>query len=71
MASAIDRDDAIFAAANSGPWTSYKELLTDDAWTRDKSVPANRTQLSETKSFEDAFANAFFRFSHYGKTNTA
>jgi hypothetical protein len=53
----------------------YKALLTNDAWTMlRKSVPANHTQLSEgsgTKSFEDAFANAFFHFSHYGKANDA
>ena len=53
----------------------YKALLTDDAWTSlRKSVPANRTQLSEesgTETFEDAFANAFFHFSHYGKANDA
>jgi hypothetical protein len=49
----------------------YKALLTDEAWeTLRHSTPANRAQLSEnsaTKTFEDAFANAYLHFSHYGK----
>jgi hypothetical protein len=53
----------------------YKALLTNDAWAKlRRSVPANRARLSEdsaTKTFEDAFANAFFHFSHYGKANDA
>lgn len=51
----------------------YKALLTDDAWEAlRQSVPINRTNLSKesgTKSFEDAFAGAYFHFSHYGKAN--
>jgi hypothetical protein len=51
----------------------YKELLTDDAWNvLRRSVPANRVDLSEesaTRTFEDAFADAYFHFSHYGKAN--
>ena len=51
----------------------YKALLTDAAWGRlRKSVPANGTDLtaeSAQKTFEDAFANAYLHFSHYGKAN--
>ncbi|KAF8512928.1 hypothetical protein BU17DRAFT_95797 [Hysterangium stoloniferum] len=51
----------------------YKALLTDDAW-KDlrQSIPANRTRLSLTsasKTFEDAFEDAYFHFSHYAKAN--
>jgi hypothetical protein len=51
----------------------YKALLTDVAWeSLRQSVPANGTRLSEVSAgmtFEDAFANAYFHFSHYGKAN--
>jgi hypothetical protein len=51
----------------------YQNLLTDEAWqTLRRSVPANRARLSEesgTKTFEEAFAGAYFHFSHYGKAN--
>lgn len=53
----------------------YKALLTDAAWeTLHRSTPANRTQLSSvsaTKTFEDAFADAYLHFSHYAKANDA
>jgi len=53
----------------------YKALLTDEAWEDLRlSVPANCTQLSEasaTKTFEEAFASAYFHFSHYAKANDA
>ena len=51
----------------------YKALLTEDAWDiLRQSVPANRARLSDdsaTRTFEDAFKNAYFHFSHYGKAN--
>ena len=51
----------------------YKALLTKDAWeTLSQSIPANHARLSEgsaTKTFEDAFKDAYFHFSHYGKAN--
>lgn len=51
----------------------YKALLTDTAWnTLCKSKPANRSELSHNsgnKTFEQAFQNAYFHFSHYGKAN--
>jgi hypothetical protein len=53
----------------------YKALLTDEAWkTLRSSVPANRTKLSTdsaNKTFERAFAHAYFHFSHYAKANDA
>ena len=53
----------------------YKALLTDEAWNKLRtSVPANRKQLtaaSGKKTFEEAFKNAYFHFSHYGKANDA
>jgi len=51
----------------------YKALLTDEAWEVVRvSQPANRSNLTlETKSktFEEAFADAYFHFSHYGKAS--
>jgi hypothetical protein len=51
----------------------YKALLTKDAWeTLRRSIPANRARLSvdsATTTFEDAFKDAYFHFSHYGKAN--
>jgi hypothetical protein len=51
----------------------YKALLTDEAWqTLSQSTPANWVRLSDnsaTKTFEKAFANAYFHFSHFGKAN--
>jgi hypothetical protein len=51
----------------------YKAFLTDKAWEAlRKSVPANRARLSDNsakKTFEDAFQDAYFHFSHYGKAN--
>jgi len=51
----------------------YKAFLTDEAWEAlRQSVPANRAWLSNnsaTKTFEDAFQDAYFHFSHYGKAN--
>jgi hypothetical protein len=51
----------------------YKALLTKEAWeTLRRSIPANRAELcqgSATRNFEDAFENAYFHFSHYGKAN--
>jgi hypothetical protein len=51
----------------------YKAFLTDKAWEAlRQSVPANRVRLSDnsaTKTFEDAFQDAYFHFSHYGKAN--
>ena len=51
----------------------YKALLTDEAWEiLRQSTPANPAQLSEdsaTKTFEDAFQDAYFHFSYYGKAN--
>jgi hypothetical protein len=53
----------------------YKALLTDDAWEILRlSVPANHTRLgraSAGKTFEKAFATAYFHFSHYAKANDA
>ncbi|KAM6495131.1 hypothetical protein JOM56_009754 [Amanita muscaria] len=53
----------------------YQALLTDDAWESLRySKPANGKRLSEAsaaKTFEDAFASAYFHFSHYGKANDA
>jgi hypothetical protein len=53
----------------------YRALLTDEAWEKlRQSTPANRAWLttqSATKTFEDAFADAYFHFSHYGKANDA
>lgn len=53
----------------------YKALLTDDAWEQlRQSIPANRASLSAMsagKTFEDAFENAYFHFSHYGQANDA
>ena len=49
----------------------YKALLTDEAWEiLRQSTPANPAQLSEdsaTKTFEEAFQDAYFHFSYYGK----
>lgn len=49
----------------------YKALLTADAWENLRlSVPANSRQLcrvSAIKTFENAFRDAYFHFSHYGK----
>jgi hypothetical protein len=51
----------------------YKALLTDEAWnTLKDSTPANYSDLcqeSGTKRFEDAFAGAYFHFSHYAKAS--
>jgi hypothetical protein len=51
----------------------YKAFLTDEAWEALRhSIPANRARLSDnsaTKKFEDAFQDAYFHFSHYGKAN--
>jgi len=51
----------------------YKAFLTDEAWEALRhSIPANRAQLSDnsaTRTFEDAFQDAYFHFSHYGKAN--
>jgi hypothetical protein len=51
----------------------YKALLTDEAWdTLRQSTPANRAQLSEdsaTRTFEHAFSDAYFHFSHYARAN--
>jgi hypothetical protein len=51
----------------------YKAFLTDEAWEAlRQSVPANRARLtnnSANKTFEDAFRDAYFHFSHYGKAN--
>ena len=51
----------------------YKALLTDGSWQAlSKSTPANRAKLTETSAktaFEDAFKDAYFHFSHYGKAN--
>jgi hypothetical protein len=51
----------------------YKAFLTDEAWeTLRRSTPANCAHLSEdsaTKTFETAFAHAYFHFSHFGKAN--
>lgn len=51
----------------------YKALLTDEAWdVLRQSVPANGARLdgnSATKTFEDAFQDAYFHFSHYAKAN--
>jgi hypothetical protein len=51
----------------------YQALLTDEAWEVLKdSTPANCSSLTEEsreKRFEDAFADAYFHFSHYGKAN--
>ena len=53
----------------------YKAFLTDEAWeTLCRSTPANGAQLSKNsaaKTFEDAFADAYLHFSHYGKANDA
>lgn len=53
----------------------YRALLTDDAWeVLRRSIPANRTNLSESSAkttFERAFDGAFFHFSHYAKANDA
>jgi hypothetical protein len=51
----------------------YKALLTDEAWeTLRQSTPVNLAQLSTgsaTTTFEDAFKDAYFHFSHYGMAN--
>jgi hypothetical protein len=51
----------------------YAALLTDEAWEKlRRSIPANYLQLSEksaTTTFEDAFAEAYFHFSHYAMAN--
>ncbi|KIL66650.1 hypothetical protein M378DRAFT_10017 [Amanita muscaria Koide BX008] len=51
----------------------YKALLTDEAWdVLRQSLPANRARLnhdSATKTFEDAFQDAYFHFSHWAKAN--
>jgi hypothetical protein len=51
----------------------YKALLTDEAWEAlRQSIPANHARLSKNsakKTFEDAFQDAYFHFSHYGKAN--
>ena len=51
----------------------YKALLTDEAWeTLRQSIPANHAQLSTksaTTTFENAFQDAYFHFSHYGMAN--
>ena len=51
----------------------YKVLLTDKAWeTLRQFTPAYSGRLSAesaTKTFEDAFQDAYFHFSHYGMAN--
>jgi hypothetical protein len=51
----------------------YKALLTNEAWELLRhSTPANRARLnadSAKKTFEDAFKDAYFHFSHYGRAN--
>jgi hypothetical protein len=51
----------------------YRAFLTDKAWDAlRKSVPTNRARLSydsANKTFKDAFQDAYFHFSHYGKAN--
>ena len=51
----------------------YQAFLTNDAWeVLRKSTPANRSRLSSDSAntkFEDAFKNAYFHYSHYGKAN--
>ena len=51
----------------------YKAFLTDKAWDAlSKSVPTNRARLSDNsanRTFEDAFRDAYFHFSHYGQAN--
>ena len=51
----------------------YKALLTNEAWEiLRQSTPANHSELtpeSATKTFADAFEDAYFHFSHYGKAN--
>jgi len=51
----------------------YQALLTDESWRAlRKSTPANRARLTQNSAmttFEDAFKNAYFHFSHYGKAN--
>jgi len=51
----------------------YKALLTDEVWEiLRQSTPANHAQLSTksaTTTFEDAFQDAYFHFSHYGMAN--
>jgi hypothetical protein len=82
--SILAMDSAIDAASNpcelkyQTPVTVaayYKALLTDEAWeTLRSSVPANRAKLSKAsaeKTFEEAFADAYFHFSHYAKANDA
>lgn len=53
----------------------YKALLTDEAWEAlSQSVPANHARLSDesaNRTFKDAFQDAYFHFSHYGKANDA
>lgn len=53
----------------------YKALLTDEAWdTLRKSTPANYFDLGEKSGkihFEDAFASAYFHFSHYARAGDA
>ena len=76
MDCAIDRLTDVCELTYQTPVTVadyYKALLTNDAWeTLRQSTPANRARLSNdsaTKSFEDAFKDAYFHFSHYGKAN--
>jgi hypothetical protein len=51
----------------------YRALFTDEAWDVVRmSTPANRADLtaeSASKTFETAFADAYFHFSHYGKAS--
>ena len=51
----------------------YRAFLTDEAWeTLRLSTPSNCAQLnknSATTTFEDAFADAYFHFSHFAKAN--
>jgi hypothetical protein len=51
----------------------YQALLTDEAWEIvRRSVPANRENLSKEsacKTFEDAFEDFYFHWSHYGLAN--
>jgi hypothetical protein len=51
----------------------YQAFLTDKAWDAlRKSIPANHARLSydsANKTFEDAFQDAYFHFSHYGQAN--
>jgi hypothetical protein len=76
MDSAIDTLGSVCELKYQTPVTVaayYQAFLTNEAWeTLRQSTPANCTRLSKdsaTRTFEDAFADAYFHFSHYGKAN--